>query len=142
MRFMMLMIPAAYQGSNGAQLAEGFAPDAEMVAKMMKFNEDLATAGALISLDGLQPAAKGARIAFGGGVGTVLDGPFPETKEVIGGYWMIRVGSKQEALDWAVRCPAQDGDVIELRQVFDMEDFPADVQAAADSDIVRSQISG
>ncbi len=141
MRFMMLMIPAAYQGANGAQLAEGFAPDAEMVAKMMKFNEDLASAGALISLDGLQPASKGARITFGCGVGTVLDGPFPETKEVIGGYWMIRVASKQEALDWAVRCPAQDGDVIELRQVFDMEDFPADVQAAADSDIVRSQIS-
>jgi hypothetical protein len=115
------MIPGIYQG--GAKLPDGFTPDAEMVAKMMKYNDDLSKAGALIGLDGLKPPTNGARVSFHNSHGTVTDGPFAETKEVLGGYWMIQVDSKEEAVAWAKRCPAQDGDVIEVRQVFEMSDF-------------------
>jgi len=139
---MMFMIPKVYQPDTpaGEKPGEGFAPPADAVEKMMKFNEELAKAGALIALDGLQPPAKGARIAFKSGKPTFTDGPFIEAKEVIGGYWMIQVKSKQEAIDWAKRVPAADGDVIEIRQVFEMSDFPADVQKAADNSTVRQQI--
>lgn len=142
MRFMMFMIPRVYQPKTpaGEKAGEGFAPDAETVAAMMKYNEELTKAGALIALDGLQPVAKGARISFSRGKNTVTDGPFVETKEVVGGYWMIQASSKQEAIEWARHCPAQDGDVIEIRQVFEMEDFPADVRKAADNPIVRAQV--
>jgi hypothetical protein len=126
---MMLMIPAVYQG--GAKLEENFAPSAEAVAAMTRYNEELGKAGALVSLDGLHPLAKGARVSYSGGKPTVTDGPFVETNEVLGGYWMINVGSKEEAVAWASRVPAADGDVIEVRQVFEMSDFPADVQQAA-----------
>ena len=132
MRFMMLMIPGIYQGGNDAKLAEGFTPDAEMVAKMMKYNGDLAKAGVLIVLDGLHPQSKGARVAFRDGKPTATDGPFVETKEVVGGYWMIQVASKAEAVDWAKRCPAQEGDIIEIRQVFEMSDFPPETQEKYD----------
>ena len=87
--------------------------------------------GVLLALDGLHPLATGARVSFAGGKPTVTDGPYVETNEVLGGYWMIRVNSKEEAIEWAKRCPAGDNEVIELRQVFEMEDFPADVQEAA-----------
>jgi hypothetical protein len=107
---------------------------------MMKFNEELAKAGALIALDGLHPSSKGARIAFAGGKPKVTDGPFTEAKEVIGGYWMIQAKSKEEAVNWAKRCPAADGDVIEIRQVFEMSDFPPDVQRAADNPTVRAEV--
>ncbi len=142
MRFMMLMIPRVYQPNApaGEKAGEGFAPDAEIVAQMTKYNEDLAKAGALIALDGLQPSSKGARISFTGGKRIVTDGPFIETKEVVGGYWMIQVNSKEEAIEWARRCPARDGDAIEVRQVFEMSDFPADVQRAADNPTVRAQV--
>ena len=138
MRFMMLMIPSVYQG--GKKLDENFAPPADAVEKMMKYNEELAKAGALIALDGLQPASKGARVSFTTGRGIVTDGPFPETKEVIGGYWMIKAASLQEAVEWAKQVPAAEGDVVEVRQVFDMEDFPNDVKKAADNPAVRAQV--
>lgn len=142
MRFMMFMIPKVYQPDTpaGEKPGEGFAPPAGAVERMMKFNEELAKAGALISLDGLQPPEKGARIAFKHGKPAFTDGPFIEAKEVVGGYWMIQVKSKQEAVDWAKRVPAADGDVIEIRQVFEMSDFPADVRKAADNPTVRKQI--
>jgi hypothetical protein len=140
MRFMMLMIPGVYQGAEGKNLKADFAPGADDVAKMMKYNEDLSKAGVLISLDGLQPVAKGARISFAGGKPKVTDGPFTEAKEVLGGYWMIQVNSKEEAVEWATRCPAQGGDVIEVRQVFEMTDFPPDVQKAADNPTVKAQV--
>lgn len=142
MRFMMLMIPRVYQpdAPPGERAGEGFAPPADAVARMMKFNEELAKAGALISLDGLHPSAKGARVAFAGGKPKVTDGPFAETKEVIGGYWVIQAKSKDEAVGWAKRCPASDGDVIEVREVFEISDFPPDVRKAADSPTVRAQI--
>jgi hypothetical protein len=125
MRFMMLMIPKGYE-----KAAPGTMPDAQKVAAMMKYNEDLQRAGILISLDGLQPPSMGARISFTGGKPTVTDGPFIETKEVLGGYWMINVNSKQEAIDWASRCPGSDNEVIEVRQVHELTDFPPDVQEA------------
>jgi hypothetical protein len=126
MRFMMLMIPKGYESA-----APGTVPDAEAVAKMMRYNEELQKAGALITLDGLHPPSTGARVSFEGGKPKVTDGPFAEAKEVLGGYWMIRVGSKEEAVEWAKRCPGSENEVIEVRQVQEMEDFPADVQEAA-----------
>jgi len=97
----------------------------------MRFNEELAKAGALIALDGLHPSSKGARVAFAGGKPRVTDGPFTGAKEVIGGYWMIEAKSRKEAVGWAKRCPAAGGDVIEVRQVFEVSDFPQDVRNAA-----------
>jgi len=126
MRFMMLMIPKGYE-----QAAPGTMPDAKAVAAMMKYNESLQRAGVLLSLDGLHPPSMGARVSFSGGTPKVTDGPFTEAKEVLGGYWMIRVNSKEEAVEWASRCPASDNEVIEVRQVQELADFPADVQDAA-----------
>lgn len=125
MRFMMLMIPKGYE-----QAAAGTMPDPKAVEAMMKYNEALKEAGVLLSLDGLHPPSMGARVTFAGGRPVVTDGPFPETKEVLGGYWMIRVKSKQEAIDWAKRCPASGNEIIEIRQVQEFEDFTPEVQAA------------
>lgn len=140
MRFMMLMIPRVYQGKSGQKIGSDFAPGAEDVATMTKYNEDLAKAGILIGLDGLHPPAKGARISFTSGKPSVTDGPFTEAKEVLGGYWMINVESKEEAVEWARRIPAQDGDVIEVRQVFEMSDFPPEVRKAGESTTVKAQV--
>jgi len=126
MRFMMLMIPKGYETA-----APGAVPEAEAVAAMMRYNEALQEAGVLRALDGLHPPSMGARVSFAGGRPIVTDGPFAEAKEVIGGYWMIEVGSKEEAVQWAARCPASDNEVIEVRQVQELADFPADVQQAA-----------
>lgn len=136
MRFMMLMIPKGYE-----QAAPGTVPSADAVAAMMKYNEALQKAGVLVALDGLHPPSMGARVSFAGGKPTVTDGPFTETKEILGGYWMIRVASKAEAVAWASRCPASNDDVIEVRQVQEMEDFPPDVRAAAEGfeDMQRNQ---
>ena len=127
MRYMMLMIPAGYTTA-----APDAMPSAEAVQAMMKFNEDLQKAGVLLSLDGLHPPSAAARVSFRGGKPVVTDGPFAETKEVLGGYWMIDVPSRVAAIDWARRCPAADGDVIEIRQVQEMSDFPEDVRKAAE----------
>ena len=133
MRFLVFMIPAVYQPKNGQNTDPNFTPDAEMMEKMGKFNEELKKAGALLSLDGLHPLTTGARLAFSGGKPTVTDGPSVEAKEVVGGYWLLEAKSKQQVVDWMKRCPAQDGDVLEIRQVYEMSDFPAEVQAAARS---------
>jgi hypothetical protein len=126
MRFMMLMIPKGYETA-----APGALPDAKAVGKMMKYNESLQKAGVLLALDGLHPPSMGARVSFSGGKPKVTDGPFAEAKEVLGGYWMIQVKSKEEAVAWASRCPGSDNEVIEVRQVMEFADFPADVQATA-----------
>lgn len=115
MRFMMIMIPNVSE--------ESWAPDAEAIAEMSKYNDELSKAGVLLALDGLQPTAKGARVSFGGGKPSVTDGPFTEAKELIGGYWLIQARSKEEAVEWATRCPANEGDIIEVRQVYEMSDF-------------------
>jgi hypothetical protein len=123
---MMPMIPNGYE-----KAAPGAMPDAKAVATMMKYNESLRKAGVLLTLDGLHPPAMGARVSFAGGKPIVTDGIFIETKEVIGGYWMIQVKSKEEAIEWASRCPASDNETIEVRQVQEFSDFPADVREAA-----------
>jgi hypothetical protein len=126
MRFMMLMIPKGYEKAE-----PGAMPSAEAVAAMMKYNESLQKAGVLLALDGLHPPSMGARITFKGGKPKVTDGPFAEAKEVLGGYWMIQVKSRGEAIEWASRCPGSENEMIEVRQVQEMSDFPADVQEAA-----------
>jgi hypothetical protein len=142
MRFMMLMIPSVYQpdASGGGKTVEDFAPPAEAVARMTKFNEELAKAGALIAIDGLHPSAKGARVSFSGGEPKATDGPFAEASDVVGGYWMIDVKSKEEAIEWAKRCPASDGDIIEIRQVFEISDFPPEARKAAENTTVQAQL--
>ena len=126
MRFMMLMIPAGYETA-----AAGTMPSAEAVAAMMKYNAALQEAGVLVTLDGLHPPSMGARVSFAGGKSVVTDGPFTEAKEVIGGYWMIDVTCREEAVAWAKRCPASANEIIEIRQVQEMSDFPPDVREAA-----------
>ncbi|MCK1395127.1 YciI family protein [Bradyrhizobium sp. 1] len=126
MRFMMLMIPLGYESAPAdVQL------DPERVAAMMRYNEALKDAGILITLDGLHPPSTGARVSFASGAPVVTDGPFAESKEVLGGYWMIEVDSRAEAIAWAKKCPASANEIIEIRQVQEMSDFPPDVQAAA-----------
>jgi hypothetical protein len=126
MRFMMIMIPKGYETAK-----PGTMPDAKAVEAMMKYNEALQKAGVLLALDGLHPPSMGARVSFAGGRPKVTDGPFAEAKEVIGGYWMIQVKSKEEAIQWAARCPAGENEVIEVRQVQEFSDFPQDVKDAA-----------
>jgi len=121
MRFMVLMIP------GDKKVEAGVLPDEKIIAAMMKYNEELAKAGVLLALDGLHPSSKGARIRFSGGKRTVTDGPFTEAKELIGGYWLWQVKSKEEAIEWASRCPALDGDVLEIRQVYEASDFGPEV---------------
>jgi hypothetical protein len=126
MRFMMLMIPLGYEtASPDIQL------DPERVAAMMKYNEALQAAGVLITLDGLHPPSMGARVSFASGKPVVTDGPFTESKEVLGGYWMIEVNSREEAIAWARQCPAAANEIIEIRQVQEMTDFSEEVQEAA-----------
>jgi hypothetical protein len=125
MRFMMLMIPKGYETA-----AAGTMPPADRVAAMMKYNEELTKAGVLLALDGLHPPSMGARVSFEDGKPSVTDGPFSEAKEVVGGYWMIQVKSRAEAIEWAKRCPGSGNEVIEIRQVQEMADFPPDVQKA------------
>src|SRR5687767_9884375 len=120
MRFMMLVIPKGYE-----KAAPDAMPSADAVAKMMKYNESLLKAGVLLSLDGLHPPVSGVRVSFTGGKPKVSDGPFAEAKECVGGYWMIQVKSKEEAIEWAKRAPMGDNEIIEVRQVQKMEDFPA-----------------
>ena len=123
MRFMMLMIPKGYETA-----APGTVPDAKAVAAMMQYNESLQKAGVLLALDGLHPPSMGARVSFHGGKPRVTDGPFSEAKEVLGGYWMIQVSSRDEAIEWVKRCPnpLQGEAEIEIRQVFEAEDFGAE----------------
>lgn len=123
MRFMMLMYP-------GAKAETGAMPDEKAIHAMMKYNEELTRAGVLLALDGLHPSRQGARVTFPGGKPTVKDGPFSEAKELVGGYWIIQVKSKEEAVEWARRCPAGNDEMIELRRIFEMSDFGPEVEAA------------
>lgn len=118
MRFMMIMIPDVYR----RPVAPNFVPDPEAIRRMGEYNEQLHEAGVLLSLDGLTPPAMAARVSFSSGKPVVTDGPFAESKEVVGGYWMIRVDSRDDAIAWAKRCPADANDVIEIRQVFENPD--------------------
>jgi hypothetical protein len=127
MRFMMLVIPKGYETA-----AADATPNAETVARMMEYNKRLQRAGVLLGLDGLFPASTGVRVSYVDGKATVTDGPFAEAKEVIGGYWIIQARSREEAIEWAKRAPMAKNEIIEVRQIFEMGDFPADVQKAAE----------
>ena len=120
MQFMMLMIPAVYQGRKPAP---GFTPDPKKFEEMGRFNEELGKALKIESLNGLHPLAKGARVSFVKGNSPVTDGPFIETKEVLGGYWLVDAPSKEEVVKWAQRCPADEGDIIEIRQISGPGDY-------------------
>jgi len=124
MRFLMMVIH------------EPAAPDAvtkvEAVAKMAEYNKALQKAGVLLALDGLFPPSTAARISYADGKATVTNGPFTETKEVIGGYWIIQVRSREEAIEWAKRAPLSNNAVIEVRQIREMPNLPEDVQRAAE----------
>lgn len=127
MRFMMIVIPKGYESA-----APDAAPTAEAVAKMMEYNKALQQSGVLLGMDGLLPPSVGARVSFTDGKPTVTDGPFAEAKEVIGGYWIIQVRSREEAIEWARRAPMSNNEIIEVRQIHEMSDFPEDVQKAAE----------
>jgi hypothetical protein len=127
MRFMMIVIPKGYETA-----AADAAPTAEAVARMMEYNKNLQKAGVLLGLDGLLPPSTGARVSYTDGKATVTDGPFAEAKEAIGGYWIIQVRSREEAIEWARRAPMANNEIIEVRQIHEMSDFPADVQKAAE----------
>ena len=137
MRFMMLMIPKGYESAK-----PGTMPDPAAVQAMMKYNEQLQDAGVLLSLEGLHPPSMGARVSFSTGKPVVTDGPFAESKEVVGGYWMIRVQSRDEAIEWAKRCPASANETIEIRQVMEMSEFPDEVREAASDFSERFQGGG
>jgi hypothetical protein len=122
------MIPKGYEKAE-----PGMMPDLKAVEAMMKYNESLHKAGLLLALDGLRPPSEGARVTFTGGKPTITYGPFPDVKETLGGFWIIRVNSWQEAIEWASRCPASDNEIIEIRQVQEVEDFPEDIQKAVAS---------
>lgn len=126
MRFMMLMIPKGYEKAKPDTM-----PDPDAVEAMMKYNEALKEAGVLLTLDGLHPPSAGVRVTFSGGKPKVTKGPSRDVKETLGGYWMIDVKSMEEAIDWASHCPASDNEIIEIRQVQEMEEFPEEVQKAA-----------
>jgi hypothetical protein len=121
MRFMMIV--KATKNSEA-----GVMPNEALLGAMAKYNEEMLKAGVLLDLTGLQPSSKGARVKFSGGNRTVIDGPFAETKELIAGYWLIKVNSREEAIAWAKRVPFEPGydageGQIEIRQLFEMEDF-------------------
>ncbi|HEX4110743.1 MAG TPA: YciI family protein [Solirubrobacteraceae bacterium] len=124
MRFMMLIYPNIPQDAQ-------WAPTPETIEVMGRFNQQLSDAGVLLALDGLHGTREGARVAFTDAGNTVTDGPFAEAKEILGGYWMINVASREEAVGWASRCPASPGQTIEVRRVQELEDFPPEVRDLA-----------
>ena len=130
MRFLvMVMLTGDEQGKYEA----GDMGEPEMYAEMGKYNEELAKAGIMGAGDGLHPTSKGARIEFGGGGVSVTDGPFPESKELLGGYWIFETKSREEAVEWARKAPMQPGDVLVLRRIMEMDEFTAQQQEAYDS---------
>ena len=124
MRFMMLVIPKGYEKAK-----PGTMPDPEMVKQMMVYNESLEKAGVLLELNGLHPVSTGARVTFEKGKTRVEIGSFSDLKETLGGYWIIQVKSRDEAIEWASKAPMADGDIIEIRQVQEMSEFPPEIQA-------------
>jgi hypothetical protein len=121
---MMIMFPKGYENAK-----PGTAPDLKAIETMRKYNEQLQKAGVLLALDGLTPpSTMSARVTFKSGKSKVTDGPFTEAKEVVGGFWIIQVKSREEALEWASRIPGSDNEMVEVRRLFEITDFPADVQ--------------
>lgn len=138
----MIMIPKVYQPNTPAaeRAGEGFAPPLDAVEKMGKYNAELAKAVKITALEGLHPLTKGARVSFASGKAKVTDGPYIEAKEVIGGFWLLEAKSKAEVLEWAQRCPAEPGDVLEIRQIFEMSDFAEPMQKAAGNPTAKAKL--
>jgi hypothetical protein len=138
MRFMVMI-------KSDKNTEAGMMPDEKLLTAMSKYNEDLAKAGVMLAGEGLKPSSKGARVLFSGSKRTVVDGPFAETKELIAGFWLWQCKSKEEAIEWVKRCPNPlPGDaVIEIRQVFEAEDFGAEFtpELRAAEDRIREQIA-
>jgi hypothetical protein len=124
MRFMMLMYP-------DRQAEAGVMPSAQQMENVIKYNGELGKAGVLLALDGLQPTSKGARVKFDGGKPRVIDGPFTESKEIVGGYWIIEVKSKEEAIEWARRVPLEGDAFIEVRPMIEISDLSGDLREVA-----------
>jgi hypothetical protein len=135
MRFMVL-VPAG----NGSE--EGVLPDEKLITEMNKFNEEMVKAGVMLAGEGLHPSSKGARIKYENGKTTVIDGPFTESKELIAGFWLIQVKSKEEAIEWMKRAPFGGGVELEIRQVFESEDFGANLtpELRAQEERLRAQV--
>jgi hypothetical protein len=139
MKFMVI-VKASAASEAGAM------PSEKLLTEMGKFNEELVKAGVMLAGEGLHPSSKGARIRFNGDQRTVIDGPFAETKELVAGFWLIEVGSKEEAIEWMKRCPNphEDGESeIEIRQIFAAEDFGAEFtpELRAQEDLMREQLA-
>ncbi len=124
MRFMTLLYP-------DGKAEAGVMPSAEQMEKMIQFNGELGKAGVLLALDGLHPSSKGARVRFEGGKPRVVDGPFTESKEIVGGYWILQVKSKEEAIEWARRFPLEGDAFIEVRPMIELTDLSGDLQEVA-----------
>jgi hypothetical protein len=138
MRFMVIV--KASKESEAAVL-----PSQEILEKMGKFNEELVNAGVMLAGEGLHPSSRGARVKFSGSQRTVTDGPFAETKELIAGFWLWQVRSKEEAIEWLKRAPFDDGAEVEIRQVFEMQEFaPSDPtgELRAAEERLRAQVAG
>ena len=137
MRFMVIV-------KANAESEAGKMPTEEMLTKMGKFNEELANAGVMLAGEGLHPSSKGVRIKFSGGKTTVTDGPFAETKELIAGFWLWQVKSKEEAIEWLKRAPFENGEEVEIRQVFEAADFGDEFtpELRAQEERIREQVSG
>src|SRR6202521_5159935 len=124
MRFMMIMFPKGYENAK-----PGTVPDLKDIETMRKYNEQLQKAGVLLALDGLTPpSTMSARVTFNSGKSKVTDGPFTEAKEVVGGFWIIQVKSREEALEWASRIPGSDNEIVEVRRLFHITDFDPEMQ--------------
>ena len=122
MRFMAI-VKATAESEAGAM------PTEEQLTPMGKFNDELVKAGVMLAADGLQPSSKGARVRFSGGKRTVIDGPFTESKELIAGFWLLQVKSKEEAIEWIKRAPFDGDSEVEIRQLFEAEDFGPELAA-------------
>ena len=137
MRFMVIV-------KASADSEAGKLPTEKMLAEMGKFNEELAKAGVMLAGEGLQASSRGARVKFANGTATVIDGPFAETKELVAGFWIWQVKSKAEAIEWAKRAPFEDGDVLEIRQIFEAEDFGDEFtpELREQEERIRKQVAG
>ena len=122
MRFMMIMFPP--KRAEAGVMPE----DTKIFEEMNRYNEELQKAGVLLALDGLQPTSKGARLVLDNGKKKIVDGPFTEAKEIVGGYWILQTRTREEAVEWASRVPLDPGSFVELRQIFEMSEFPDDIQ--------------
>jgi hypothetical protein len=121
---------------------KGVMPDEKILAAMGKFNEELAKAGVILDLNGLHPSSKGARLKFEGGKRTITDGPFPETKELVAGYWVLQCKSREECIEWMKRAPFDGGTEIEIRQIFDPSEFDMTEETKALHQSVANQVYG